>query len=224
MSKKNTTDGGEPAGTPPTSATTPALSSDHPAKDSESGTSATPTTEVQDILNYLGLQNTDQLAYVTDQDIISRSLTHPLDLLARISYQQVVAGFRKLRSDTSTLSTSIVDQSTLATTSTTPETLPVTTSTILSSSCSRPQQDDPSTHGNPLSSLKAPDGQPWKGSHDTRPISSSIQRVADAAQMAGLSDSGLWKYLNLTALQESDSRGLSSHIRQQHLESAPYKE
>ncbi|KAF4742943.1 hypothetical protein FOZ63_004491, partial [Perkinsus olseni] len=47
---------------------------------------------------------------------------------------------------------------------------------------------------------------------------------ADAAQMAGLSDSGLWKYLNLTALQESDSRGLSSHIRQQHLESAPYKE
>ncbi|KAF4651207.1 hypothetical protein FOL47_000594 [Perkinsus chesapeaki] len=100
----------------------------------------------------------------------------------------------------------------------------MTSTTTLASSCSPTQGSDIPQQGNTPTSLKAPDGQPWKGSHDTRPVSSFIRRVADAAQVAGLSDIGLWKYLNLTALQESDSRDLSSYSRQHHVEASSYKE
>ncbi|KAF4650056.1 hypothetical protein FOZ61_000704 [Perkinsus olseni] len=72
--------------------------------------------------------------------------------------------------------------------------------------------------------LNAPDNKAWLGRQDQRPIAAFIRRVADIAEMANLDACGLWKYLNLKALTEGQSRDLNAHLRQQNLSTANYGE
>ncbi|KAF4753463.1 hypothetical protein FOZ63_008510, partial [Perkinsus olseni] len=179
-------------------------------------TSTTSPTSLEELIKYLELPNLDCLHFVTEADLLKYSELHPLDLPTRVKFQQALKHFQLPQQPAPSTTTTNCDSTSTTTKAT-------TTSVLVDASSHTSQAPHPLTATNPMT-LNAPDNKAWLGRQDQRPIAAFIRRVADIAEMANLDACGLWKYLNLKALTEGQSRDLNAHLRQQNSSPANYGE